>query len=152
MDASVMVILEAPGWQEVKSGRPAVGPAGKILNECLVAAGMQRVDVRVENTVGCVDMDREDRRPLPAGIQACRPRLMGDIEEIQPRVIVCCGGVAISTFFPGFTVSKVRGMVRAWKGVPVVATYHPAYALPFRSPQVKPLIIEDLKKARELGG
>jgi uracil-DNA glycosylase len=148
--ADLMFIAEAPGFREVEEGRPLVGPAGKLFNNLLAQAGTHRSHVFTANTAGCVDQEREDKRPLPSEIEACRPRLLYDIHVVQPKAIITMGNIANLLFFPNTTVSKVRGKVRNWNGTPVIATYHPAYALPHRNPDVQPLIVEDIKLAMTL--
>lgn len=145
--ADVMFVCEAPGYREVEELTPLVGPAGRIFNKLLGEVGLKRSDVFLSNAVGCVDLEREDRRPLPAEIEACRPRLLDDILTVDPKVIITMGNVSQSLFFPGSTVSKVRGHARNWNNRVVVGTFHPAYLLPHRSPQTTPLVIEDLKLA-----
>jgi uracil-DNA glycosylase family 4 len=129
---------------------PLVGPAGRLFNQFLVAAGTSREQASLCNTCGCVDLNREDRRPLPAEIEACRPRLLDDIERANPQVIVVMGNIANQLFFPGLSVSKSRGLFRNWNGRVAVSTFHPAYALPHRNPEVGQLIVSDIKAALAL--
>ena len=172
-----MLIAEAPGIRELEAGIPLVGPAGKLSDQLLEQAGLQRSLLRLANRCGCVDLDREDRKPLPAEMDACWPRLLEDIAITRPQVIIAMGGVAIASFFPGLSISRARGKLRAWimpspreggaggsipphedllanplvlNSTPVIATYHPAYGLAHRSPEVRPLIVEDLLKARSM--
>lgn len=149
-----LLIGEAPGVQEIQTGFPFVGPAGKLLDKALEEAGLRRSLCRVVNTVRCVDLSREDRRPLPAEIDACLSLLLYEIRITDPAVIICLGAVSQSVFLPKVRISSARGKVRAWThpqtGVvyPVVATYHPARALPNRNPEVFPMIVEDIILAR----
>ena len=146
--AKLLTVTEAPGRMELFEGTPLVGPAGKLFNKFLAQAGIPRSEVFCANTAGCVDLDREDKRPLPAEIEACRPRLLDDIfERAKPQAILVMGAIAVQYFYPGLTVSKARGKIRNWNGIPVVATFHPAYALPHRSPEVGPLIVADIVTA-----
>ena len=145
--AKLMTITEAPGYRELEEMQPLVGPAGRLYDNFLIKAGTSREDVFIANTCGCVDMSREDRRPLPEEIEACRSRLLDDIKRASPQAIVCMGAISIQLFYPGITVSKARGTIRNWNGIPVVCTYHPAYALPHRNPEIAPLIVEDIKTA-----
>lgn len=151
--ARLVVVCEAPGYREVEQLTPLIGPAGNLFNRFLEAAGAERKDCFLANTVCCVDLKRDDRRPTPAEMEACQPRLLSEITMSGAPAIVAMGNISQQLFFPGNTVSKIQGGVRAWphpvtgKVYPVVSTYHPAYALHHRSPQVAPLIIEDLKTA-----
>ena len=149
--SDIMFILEAPGYRELEDGIPLIGPAGRLWERELMApVGLDRRNVFIANTCGCVDLSREDRRPLPAELDACRPRLLEDIETCNPQVILTMGNIAQQFFFPGTTVGKIRGRIRNWNGRLVIPTYHPAAALPHRSPEVKPLIVEDLRTAISL--
>jgi uracil-DNA glycosylase len=150
LEAPLAFVPEAPGFRETEEMEPMVGPAGKLFNKFLSLVGLDRLAVRIANTCGCVDMQRDDRRPMPAEIISCRPRLLMDIAKV--RAIVSMGNISQQLFFPGMSVSKARGNIRSWKHpngrtIPVVATYRPAYALPHRSPEVGTLIVEDIKTA-----
>ncbi len=147
----LMLVLEAPGYRELEEMTPLVGPAGKLNEKFFNAVGLSRKDVSIANTCGCVDMTREDRRPLPAEIEACRPRLLEDIARANPQVILSMGNISQQFFFPGGqSVGKIRGKIRNWNGRLVIPTYHPAAALPHRSPEVGDLIIADLITALSL--
>jgi DNA polymerase len=151
-----MTVTEAPGYRELEEMTPLVGPAGKLFNGFLLQAGIKREEVFLANTCGCVDLSREDRRPLPVEIESCKPRLLDDITVTNPQCIVAMGNIGIQLFFPGITVSKARGCLRNWthpitgQSYPVICTYHPAFALPHRSPHVAELIVEDIKTALSL--
>ena len=159
IDADILLIGEAPGPEELKQGIPFVGRAGRLLDRLLQDAGLRRAELRITNTCGCVDLDREDRRPLPAELAACRPRLDAEIESCDPRVILLCGNTALATFFPGFRIGEVYNY---WRAVPgyvtpfhkyigrtVIPTYHPAHVLR-GAKQVQPLIVDALRAARRI--
>ena len=149
---NIAVLAENPGYKEIEIGKPLVGPAGKRFDEILAAAGLDRSVIFIMNTVGCTDLTRENRHPMPAEIEACRPRLLADIERSNPKVIVSLGGYAHSLLFPGFEnrVGRVRHMIRNWNGRMVVGSYHPAATLPFRNPDLFQLVVEDFMLAKEL--
>lgn len=146
--ARILLLGEAPGAQELKYKVPFVGRAGKLLDQCLEDAGMERVDLYITNTTGCVDMTRDDKRPLPAEIDACRPRLLREIEMVSPAVVLCMGNTAISYFFPGYRIGEVYGSARATGERIYVASYHPAAAL--RNPHLTPIVVDALRTARRL--
>ena len=150
--ARFTLIGEAPGRQELQQGRPFVGPAGKLLDQYLETAGILRSECRILNTVGCVDLDREVKKPTPGEIAACKSRLMTEIEEAQSRIVVLLGGVALQHFYPGLSISRARGKPRSWQGRIVIPTFHPAASLPYRSPEIAIDIIRDLELARSLEG
>lgn len=155
--ADIATVTENPGVVELREGEPLRGPAGGVYNECLGAAGINRAEVSILNVVGCTDMNREVRNPLPAEIAACEPRLLMEIELADPKVILVMGATAMRYWFPNLgengkppKVGKVRGHIRAWEGRLVVATYHPAAALPNRNPELKELITADMVMCKVL--
>ena len=151
LDARILLLGEAPGKQELEQEEPFVGRAGKLLDELLGEAGLERALIRITNTCGCVDMSREDRRPLPAELEACRPRLVAEIELCQPRVVVLMGNTALSAFMPGFRIGEVHSAWRAAGGIVYLPTYHPSHVLR-GAKQVRPVILSALNSARRLAG
>lgn len=150
LTAKIMLIGEAPGQVELKEGQPFVGRSGVLLDKLLVEAGLSRADIYVTNTCGCVDMSREDKRPLPAELAACKPRLDTEIALIMPRVILLVGNTAIQNYFPGYRVGEVYNRPRALSpDMVVVPTYHPAHVLRGHQ-QVRQVILDALILARQL--
>lgn len=165
--ASVMLVGEQPGDKEDLAGHPFVGPAGRILDEALEAAGIDRAEEYVTNVVkhfNWVPAERGKRRihkkPRYSEIQACRPWLDAEIAVTRPRVIICLGATAAQSMLGNkFSVMRERG-----KFVPsplvahVMATVHPSSIL--RAPddesrrEQKQAFIADLqvaaRKIREL--
>ncbi|WP_433934660.1 UdgX family uracil-DNA binding protein [Sorangium cellulosum] len=135
-DAALMLVGEQPGDEEDLSGRPFVGPAGRVLDEALAGAGLSRGGIYVTNAVKHFKWEpRGERRlhakPLGPEIQACRAWLQAEVEAVRPRVIVCLGATAARSFLGGrFSVTQSRGQVfktpwaESW-----MATYHPAALL-----------------------
>lgn len=152
MPARIMLIGEAPGRWEVERGRPWVGAAGKLLDELLGEAELRRADIRLANTCGCVDMEREDKRPLPAELDACLPRLLLEIEMTQPRVLLLMGNTALGRYFAGYRIGQIWGSIRALPGgTYAIPTYHPSH-VNRGNHQVRPLIVDAMKLARRLAG
>ena len=149
MPADLMLIGEAPGYWELQAGRPFVGRAGKKLDQLLLKASLKRADVRITNTCGCVDMSREDRRPLPVELEACAPRLEAEIEMTNPRAIVLMGNTAITRWYPGYRIGEVYNTPRVVGGRIYIPTYHPAAVLRGH-PQLEPIITEALMLAGRL--
>lgn len=124
---------------------------GMSFNKYLAEAGAARKDCFIAFTVCCSDYKREDKRATVEEIQACRPRLLSEIVQSGAQAIIAMGSISQQLFFPGNTVSKIRGNTRAWqhptteKVYPVVSTY--GVGMAYNSPQVGPLIVEDLKTA-----
>src|SRR3954454_17706495 len=127
-DAKVMLIGEAPGWNEDQQGRPFVGAAGKFLEELLAKAGLQRNDVFITNVVKSRPPGNRD--PLPDEIAACAPYLERQIEVIDPDVIVTLGRFSMARWFPGERISRIHGQPKRVGRRLIVPMYHPAAALP----------------------
>ncbi len=127
-DAQVMFIGEGPGYQEDRQGRPFVGPAGQLLNQLLLTAGLRRPQVFITNIVKC--RPPENREPRPDEVEACREYLDGQIAIIQPRLLCLLGRPATQTLLdPGATMSKMHGRVFERDGLYFMPIYHPAAAL-----------------------
>ncbi|MFJ3044960.1 uracil-DNA glycosylase family protein [Herbaspirillum chlorophenolicum] len=133
--AKWLFIGEGPGRNEDIQGEPFVGPAGKLLDNMLVAMGLKRGDnAYIANIVKCrpTDDNGRDRPPSPQEVAACLPYLQRQIALIQPTVLVALGKTAAISLLgldPSTPVSKLRGTVHRYQDLPLVVTYHPAYLL-----------------------
>ncbi len=133
--AKWLFVGEGPGRNEDLQGEPFVGPAGKLLDNMLVAMGLRRGEnTYIANIVKCrpTDADGRDRPPKPEEVAACMPYLDRQIALIQPAVIVALGKTAALSLLkldPATPVSKLRGSVHRYADLPLVVTYHPAYLL-----------------------
>jgi uracil-DNA glycosylase family 4 len=141
-DARIMVIGEAPGWNEDQQGRPFVGAAGKFLEELLGAAGLKRSDVFITNVVKSRPPGNRD--PLPDEIAACAPFLQRQIDTIDPDVIVTLGRFSMAKWFPGERISRIHGQPKKDGKRLIVPMYHPAAAL--HQQALKATILEDFGK------
>jgi len=141
-DADVMLVGEAPGFNEDKQGRPFVGAAGKFLEELLAVAGLKRSDVYITNVIK--HRPPNNRDPLPDELAACLPYLHEQIQLIDPRLIVTLGRFSLGTFFPGTMISKVHGEVREKDGRFYFPLYHPAAAL--HQDRLRQTLLDDMKK------
>ena len=135
-DADVVFVGEQPGDQEDLAGRPFVGPAGRVLDEGLAAAGIDRSQVYVTNAVKHFKWERRGKRrihqkPNWAEMTACRPWLEAELEVVQPDVLVCLGATAAQSLLGRqFRVTKMRGVpVESELAPNVVATVHPSSIL-----------------------
>lgn len=126
-DAAVMLVGEAPGAAEDKSGRPFVGASGRVLDALLLRAGLSRADVFIANVVK--HRPPENRDPTPLEIQTCRPFLQRQIDAINPRVIVPLGRHAARHWIPGVQISADHGVVVWVDGRAIVPMLHPAAGL-----------------------
>jgi uracil-DNA glycosylase family 4 len=127
-DADVMFIGEGPGYHEDKQGEPFVGAAGQLLTKLLGEIGLRREDVYIANVIKCRPPGNRD--PLPDEIDACKPYLQGQIENIQPRLIVTLGNFATRFILDRqVSISRVRGERFLIDGRSIVPTFHPAAVL-----------------------
>lgn len=141
-DADIVFIGEGPGFHEDQQARPFVGAAGKFLDELLASIGLNRRDVYICNVVKC--RPPENRDPLPAEIEACKPWLEQQLAVINPKVIVTLGRFSMTRYFPGQSISRIHGQPRRFDGIMVVPMYHPAAAL--HQGSLRRIIMEDFKK------
>ena len=141
-DARIMLIGEAPGWNEDQQGRPFIGAAGKFLEELLAAAGLKRSDVFITNVVKSRPPGNRD--PLPDEIAACAPFLQRQIDTIDPDVIVTLGRFSMAKWFPGERISRIHGQPKNDGKRLIVPMYHPAAAL--HQQALKATILEDFAK------
>ncbi len=145
--ARLVFVGEAPGRDEDLQGIPFVGAAGQLLTKMIGAMGLRREDVYICNVLK--DRPPGNRTPLPEEIEACRPFLQAQLAIVQPKVICVLGAVAAKALLgPHAAISKVRGTVCDYDGIPLVPTFHPAYLL--RNPSAKRLAWADLQRVKAL--
>jgi DNA polymerase len=139
--ADLVFVGEGPGFEEDRQGRPFVGRAGKLLDKMILALRLQREAVYICNVVKC--RPPNNRTPAPDEAAACLPFLIGQIEALRPAVICALGACAAQTLLGSSqAVSALRTKVHQWRGIPLIATYHPAYLL--RNPVQKAATWQDL--------
>jgi len=145
-EAHLVVIGEAPGYNEDVQGEPFVGEAGQMLDRMLEnVLGLPRSQVYIANVVKC--RPPSNRNPLPPEIDACLPFLRRQIAAIRPKVLLVLGTVAYKALFGTERgIKSVRGVWHELDGVPALPTFHPAYLL--RQPDDKRIVFEDLKALR----
>lgn len=147
LSASLMFIGEGPGAQEDETGRPFVGPAGRLLDKMIASIGLSREDVYIANVVKCRPPGNAD--PKDECAKACLPYLREQVRYIHPKIIVCLGRIAMRHIL-GETrgITKVHGMVYIRKSFVVVPTFHPSALL--RNESLKRPAWEDFKVIRDL--
>ena len=146
--ASWLIIGEAPGAEEDRSGEPFVGRAGQLLNAMLRAIGLSREQVYIANILKC--RPPRNRDPRPEEVACCEPYLQRQIELIKPTIILAVGRIAAQNLLKTDTpIGRMRGRLYYYgeSSIPVVVTYHPAYLL--RSPSEKRKAWQDLNLAME---
>ena len=134
--AEVVLIGEQPGNDEDLAGRPFVGPAGKLLDQALELAGIERGKTYVTNLVNHFKWEPSGKRrihikPNAAEIKSCLPCLVAEIDEVKPKVLVCLGATAAQALLgKTFRVSVDRGrFVSSPLAKYVMATVHPSSIL-----------------------
>lgn len=152
LDAKIMFVGEAPGRNEAKTGKPFCGAAGKILDELLASAGINRPDVYVTNIVK--DRPQENRDPTVEEIKTYGPLLDKQIEIIKPKVIATLGRYAMGYVMGRFglearleTIGEAHGKEYGAKAtygkITIVALYHPCAAIYNR--KKLPMLMEDMQ-------
>ena len=134
--ATMMLVGEQPGDYEDVAGKPFVGPAGKIMDQALEEAGIDRNEVYVTNAVKHFKWEPRGKRrihqkPNSREIAACRPWLEAELRVVRPNLVVAMGAIAAQAIFGrGFRVTRERGKVLSSKLAPrVLATVHPSSLL-----------------------
>ena len=146
--ADVVVVGEAPGQEEDRTGRPFVGRAGKLLDLMLASAGFPRAEVYICNVLKC--RPPNNRNPLPEEVTPCTTNFLhGQLEAIAPRVLLAVGKFAAQALLDSQeSIGRLRGTVHTYRGTPLVVTYHPAYLL--RSPQMTRVAWQDFQLVRRV--
>jgi uracil-DNA glycosylase family protein len=154
--ADLMLVGEQPGDKEDLAGRPFVGPAGRVLDDALEQAAIDRSSVYVTNAVKHFKWEprgkrRLHKRPDSGEIAACRPWLDKEIALVRPRVVVCMGATAAQALLGrGFKVTRQRGQLFPQEaGHVITATVHPSSILrapdqPTREAEMK-AFVDDLR-------
>jgi DNA polymerase len=141
-EAHLVFVGEAPGADEDAQGEPFVGKAGQLLTKMIEAMGYARGDVYICNVLKC--RPPGNRNPEPDEVAQCEPFLKKQLAAIRPRMIVALGKFAVQCLLRDDSpISRLRGNLRTYEGIPLMPTFHPAYLL--RDPSKKKLAWDDLK-------
>lgn len=148
-DAEIMLIGEAPGHEEERRREPFVGPAGQLLTKILGVMGLPRESVYISNIVkyrpAMPNQGTGNRKPAKEEMEACLPYILAEIAIVKPRVIVALGGTALEGLTGrSMPVSRARGALRSWNGIPFLTTYHPSYLLHNTSLSERRKVWEDM--------
>ena len=127
--ADLMFIGEGPGRDEDLAGEPFVGRSGKLLDKLVhQEIGLDRADFYIANVVKC--RPPANRDPLPAEIESCRPFLEGQLDRIDPTVVVTLGNFATRLLLDTTEgITRLRGRAYPFRRGHLVPTFHPAAAL-----------------------
>lgn len=147
--AQLMLIGEAPGYDEERLREPFVGRAGQKLNQILAAAQLSRESVYISNickfrpSMG-PQQGSNNRPPSDAEIAASLPIIMAEIRAVRPACILCLGGTAAKALLgSASSVASLRGQWLSCQGVPLRVTYHPSYILRNDTNSAKRAVWED---------
>lgn len=153
--AQLMLVGEAPGFDEERQGEPFVGKAGQLLNKILAAMGLKREEVYISNvckwrpSMGD-NQGTANRAPTPDEIAACLPLIMAEIRAVRPSCIVCLGASSAKGLLQReLSVGSVRGQWLECQGVPVRVTYHPSYLLRNEQLSARRSVWEDMLAVME---
>ncbi len=147
--AELVFVGEGPGRDEDLQGLPFVGRAGKLLTQMIEAMGLTRDKVYIANVVKC--RPPQNRPPEKDEVATCIPFLLRQLEVIHPKVIVCLGNIAAQNLLGTMkSISHFRGQWFDFRGMQLLATYHPAYLL--RNPSAKGDVWKDLQKVMAVLG
>lgn len=159
--ATIVLVGEQPGDEEDLTGRPFIGPAGRLLRELLREAGIDPVSVFITNAVKHFHYDfRGQRRlhkaPLQRHIAACHAWLEAELARASPQVIVTLGAIALGAVLGrklAIATARTQALSAPLGGVPLIATYHPSAVLrlpdaPARA-ELRATLLEDLRRARK---
>jgi DNA polymerase len=151
-DTEVVLIGEAPGFNEDRLGRPFIGRAGDLLVKLLGSVEWRREDVFITNVVKCRPPDNRD--PEPDEVAACAPYLKRQLEVLDPALIMTLGRHSMGRFMPGARIGQAHGTTApvdpasGARDATVFAMYHPAAAL--RGAEVERQSFEDVGHAPQV--
>ncbi len=144
-EADLMIIGEAPGADEDRTGEPFTGRAGQLLNKILEAINFKREEVYITNILKSRPPNNRD--PLPAEVEAHIPILYKQIALIRPKIVLCVGKTAGNSLLGRrSSLGALRDRWHDYHGLPLLVTYHPAALL--RNAQWKRPTWEDMKLLR----
>ena len=163
VDSQIVLVGEQPGDQEDRQGHPFVGPAGKLLNDALQMAGIDRTKVYVTNAVKHFKWKpvpgskfRLHQKPSSQEISACNPWLKAELDLLRPKIVVCLGVTAAQAIFGKVvTLKELRGTIHSTaRCSQTLVTIHPSAILRMPTQDAKDSefnsLVRDLKKARSL--
>jgi uracil-DNA glycosylase len=145
-DADVVFLGEAPGKKEAQTGRPFIGPAGKILRALIADAGLKESVIFITSPVKYLP---KHVTPTPEEIAHGRKHLFAQLDVIRPKIIVLMGRVAcLAMLERNCSIAKEHGNMIEHGGRKYFICFHPA--APLHAPKVRPLLVDDFKKLKRL--
>lgn len=146
IQTDIMFIGEGPGYHEDQQGLPFVGRSGTYLEALLKLIKLTRDDVFITNVVKC--RPPENRDPLPAEINTCKPYLDQQIDLIDPLIIVTLGRFSMARYFPNGRITQIHGQAKIENGRAYYPLFHPAAVL--RNPGLQSQMEADFKRIPEV--
>lgn len=144
--ADLVIIGEAPGYDEDIAGKPFVGQAGRLLTRMLAAVEISREEVYITNVVKC--RPPQNRDPKEEEIDSCSPYLSEQLKILKPKLILTLGNFATKALLKITEgITRLRGRIFEYEGIPLLPTFHPSALL--HNPNLKKYAWEDLKRLRE---
>ena len=151
LDAEICFVGEAPGADEDRQGEPFVGRAGQLLTRIIEAMGLKREEVYICNILKC--RPPGNRTPTVEESRQCFPYFERQFHLVRPKYLVALGNTAVRALLQTTAgVTKLRGRVYEFQGVPLICTYHPAALLRDPSGTMKRETWEDMKMLLRLMG
>jgi len=155
--ADIMLVGEAPGFDEERLGEPFVGKAGQKLDAILKAMGTAREQVYISNIVKfrpkMPNQTTSNRKPTADELSVWLPFIREEVKVVAPKVIVVLGGTAAQALLGGTKpVGEMRGEFHQYEGVDLRVTYHPSYILDEGTTPEKRMLWEDMLSVMELLG
>ncbi len=154
-EADIMLVGEAPGYDEERLREPFVGKAGQKLNGILKAMGLDRKDVYLTNIVkfrpAMPNQTTNNRKPTREEIDACMPFMREEVKVVAPKVIIALGVTAAQALLDcEDSVASIRGEFHEYRGIPLLVTYHPSHILHNEATSEKRKIWEDMLAVMDL--
>ena len=159
-NARLVLVGEQPGDEEDLQGRPFVGPAGRLLDQLLEEAGIDRKSIYVTNAVKHFKWEPRGKRrlhktPAQREVAACEVWLRGELERLRPSVVVALGATALRALATDAgPVGKSRGHILTTDtGLAVIATWHPSALLRARDESIETMraeVVQDLRRAARM--
>ena len=130
-NAKIVIIGEAPGPEEIRTGIPFTGTSGELLNQCLISSGLVREELYLTNVVKVRPPDNKLDRLGELGhtVEEFYPILYKELREVKPNVIIALGATPLLALTGQTSITKYRGSVMEWEGIKVIPAIHPAACL-----------------------
>ncbi|MDG1357311.1 MAG: uracil-DNA glycosylase [Akkermansiaceae bacterium] len=154
-DADIMLIGEAPGYDEERLAEPFVGKAGQKLDGILKAMGVDRKNAYITNIVkyrpAMPNQTTNNRQPTGLELEAFLPFIRKEIEVVAPKVIIALGVTSAQTLLASNeSVASLRGKFHQFNAIPLRVSFHPSYILQNEATSEKRKIWEDMLAVMDL--